>query len=112
MDELRIHPPPVAAEDLERLLDAARAALKYSDDLDKHAPEGTALGGEGRVHWMLREAVRRCSFEIRDCPECDGGIIPGPTAHPMERPIPECCSSCGGSGRVSVFSYGRPRGRR
>ena len=112
MDELRIHPPPVAAEDLERLLDAARAALKYLDDLDKHAPEGMAFGGEGRVRRMLREAVRRCSFEIRDCPDCEGGTLPGPTAHPTERPTPAPCPSCGGSGRVGVFSYGGPRSRR
>ena len=109
MDELRIHLPPVAAEDLERLLDAARAALKYLDDLDKHAPESMASGGEGR---MLREAVRRCSFEIRDCPDCDGGIILGPTAHPMERPEPTPCPACGGHGTVRVFAYPRPKARR
>ncbi len=112
MDELRIHPPPVAAEDLERLLDAARAALKYLDDLDKHGPEGMSFGGEGRVRRMLREAVRRCSFEFRDCPDCDGGIVPGPTAHPMERPTPGSCTSCEGSGRMKVFCYGRSRDRR
>ena len=32
-----------------------------------------AHGGEAKVRRMLREAVRRCSFEMRPCPACDGG---------------------------------------
>lgn len=115
MDELRIHPPPaVGTEELEKLLEAARAALKYLDDLDRHGPADLPrLGGEGRIRRRLRDAIRLCSFEVRPCAACGGGgTVPGPTDHPMERPELAACPECGGSGVARVFSYPRPKTRR
>jgi len=96
-------------EDHAKLLEAARAALRYLDDLDRHAPEGFCMGGEGRVRKQLREAVRRCSFEMRPCDACDGGVTHAPVSHPMERPRMVPCLECGGSGERKVYSYGRPK---
>ena len=41
------------------LLEAAKAALKWLDAFDEHAPEGFAFGGEARVRRQLRRAIRR-----------------------------------------------------
>ncbi len=43
----------------DELLEAAKAALRYLDDLDRHAPEGYCRGNEGRVRAQLRKAIRR-----------------------------------------------------
>ncbi len=106
--------PPITATpaDHERLLDAARAALALLDRMDTHLPEGYSLGGEGKVRRMLREAVRSCSYEVRECEFCDGGTTHAPTTHPMERPRTVACGECGGSGERRVYSYGKPRRRR
>jgi hypothetical protein len=45
-------------EDHARLLEAAKAALRYLDDLDAHAPEGFHFGGEAKVRRQLRRAIR------------------------------------------------------
>jgi len=52
------HPPDTAPEDVERLLDAARAALAWFYRFDEHAPEGLAFGGEAKVRRQLRQAIR------------------------------------------------------
>ncbi len=102
----------ITPEDQARLLDAARAALRYLDDLDKHAPEGFSMGNEGRVRKQLREAVRRCSFEMRRCEFCDDGTTYAPTTHPMQRPRTIACPECKGTGERKVYSYGPPKARR
>jgi hypothetical protein len=43
------------------LLAAARAALKYLDDLDAHAPEGVHFGGESKIRRQLRRAIARAA---------------------------------------------------
>jgi hypothetical protein len=101
--------PGITPQDHERLLTAARDALALLDRMDAHAPEGLSFGGEGKVRRRLREAVRRCSFEIRPCAACDEGATQAPTRHPMEVPRIVSCSECGGSGRVRVYSYGPPK---
>jgi hypothetical protein len=45
-------------EDHARLLEAAKAALRYLDDLDAHAPEGFHFGGEAKIRRQLRQAIR------------------------------------------------------
>lgn len=108
-------PPTITAtpEDVGSLLAAARAALRYLDDLDRHAPiDAPRLGNEGCIRRQLREAVRRCSFEMRACEACDGGTTHAPTRHPMERPRLVSCGECGGTGERKVFSYPRPKARR
>lgn len=113
MDRISVPPPATEHEAAHAaLLDAARAALEWLRRFQRHAPPEARFGGEERLTRRLSAAVRKCSFEVRGCPECDGGTVPGPTAHPMERPKPEPCPACGGAGSVKVFSYGRPRGRR
>jgi hypothetical protein len=115
VDRASLPPSPITGttpEDVGSLLDAARAALKYLDDLDRHAPEGYGLGGEGRIRRQLREAVRRCSFEMRPCEACDGGMTHAPIRHPMERPRLVSCGECGGTGRRKVFAYPKPKARR
>lgn len=115
MDRASLPPPPIAGttpEDVGSLLDAARAALEYLDDLDKHAPEGFCMGGEQKLRRQLREAVRRCSFEMRPCRACDDGTTHAPTRHPMERPRTISCPECGGTGEARVYSYGPPKARR
>ncbi len=53
-------PAPITPdpEDHERLLEAARSALRLLDAMDQHAPEGLAFGGEHRVRRELRKAIR------------------------------------------------------
>ncbi len=44
MDRASLSPPTtpgITTEDVDRLLEAAKAALRYLDDLDCHAPEGS-----------------------------------------------------------------------
>ncbi len=94
------------------LLNAARDALDWIRRFQKHAPEEARFGGEERVARRLSAAVRLCSFEIRDCPQCDGGTVPGPTASPMERPALAPCPACEGRGTVRVFAYPKPSARR
>jgi hypothetical protein len=103
-------PAPITPEDLERLLTAARAALRLLNDLDEHLPiDAPRLGNEGRIRKQLREAVRRCSYETRPCTACDGGRNHAPTRHSMERPRTIDCPECSGSGQVRVYSYGPPK---
>ena len=45
----------------DELLEAAKAALRHLNDLDRHAPEGYCLGNEGRVRKQLRQAIRLAS---------------------------------------------------
>ncbi len=109
-DSLASAPPPgITPEDAAALLEAARSALDLLDRMDAHAPEGLAFGGEGKVRRRLRDAVRRCSVEIRPCVACDGGVTHAPVGHPMEAPRLVSCPECGGSGRVRAYTYGRPR---
>ena len=114
LTEQSLAPPSgaITPEDASALLDAARAALRYLDDLDKHAPEGFCMGNEGSVRKQLREAVRRCSFEIRPCAACDDGVTHAPTLHPMERPRTITCPECSGTGERKVFAYPKPKARR
>ena len=104
--------PGIAPDDVAALLGAARSALDLLDRIDKHAPEGFCMGGEGRVRKQLREAVRRCSFEIRPCSACDGGVTHAPTRHPMARPRTITCPECSGTGERKVFAYPKPKAGR
>ena len=116
MTEESLAPPSgaIIPEDLQRLLTAARAALRLLSDLDKHLPQDAPrLGNEGRVRRQLREAIRLASFEVRRCDDFDGGgEVPDPDAAPMQRPALVTCPSCGGDGGVRVFVYERPKARR
>ena len=115
MDRASVSPPTVTAtpEDHEHLLSAAREALRLLDAQDAHLPiDAPRVGGEGHVRKQLREAVRRCSFEVRACEACDDGTTYAPTRHPMERPRLVSCPECGGSGERRVFAYERPKARR
>lgn len=105
-------PAPITLDDLERLVSAAREALALLDRIDQHAPEGLAFGGESKVRRKLREAVRRCSFEVRPCEFCDGGMTHATPRHPQERPRLIPCPECRGSGKRRVFTYGLPKGLR
>jgi hypothetical protein len=53
-------PAPITPdpEEHERLLEAARSALRLLDAMDQHAPEGLTFGDEHRVRCELRKAIR------------------------------------------------------
>lgn len=104
-------PPGITPQDHERLLEAAHEALALLDRIDRHAPDGLTFGSEGRVRRVLRDAIHACSFEVRPCAACDDGTTHATPRHPQERPRLVSCGECGGSGRVRVYSYGRPRRR-
>lgn len=114
MTESSVSPPTtvITPQEHERLLDAAREALALLDRIDRHAPEGLAFGGEGRVRRILRDAIRQASFEVRDCPSCEGGTTLAPVRHPMERPRIVNCEECSGTGQTRVFAYPKPKARR
>ena len=99
--------PGISPQDHVRLLDAAREALAWFERFDRHAPSDMHFGGEAKIRKQLRTVIRLASFELRLCVDCGGGgTVPGPTSHPMERPAPSSCLTCGGSGERKVYSYG------
>ena len=114
MTEQSIHPPPtVGTEDIERLLTAAREALSLLDRMDAHLPiDAPRVGGEAKVRKALREAVHRCSYELRPCEACDDGTTHAPVRHQMERPRTIVCGECSGTGQTRVFTYMKPKARR
>lgn len=66
MDEQSVArtPRPVSPPDPEdhaRLLEAARAALRWFEEFDRHAPSDFVFGGEAQVRRRLRRAIRRAS---------------------------------------------------
>jgi hypothetical protein len=46
------------AQDVTRLLDAAKSALRLLDAMDEHMPADMCFGGEARVRRELRTAIR------------------------------------------------------
>jgi hypothetical protein len=55
-------PRPVTTEQQEahdELLKAAKAALRWLDALDQHAPDGWHFGGEAKIRRQLRRAIGR-----------------------------------------------------
>ncbi|CAA9457756.1 MAG: hypothetical protein AVDCRST_MAG02-1726 [uncultured Rubrobacteraceae bacterium] len=114
MDRTSLPPPTTTEQEAAKaaLLDAARDALEWLRRFQRHAPAEARFGGEEGLTRRLSSAVRMCSFEVRDCPECDDGLAYAPTEHPMERPRSVPCPSCGGTGRTRVFAYARPKARR
>lgn len=44
-------------EDHARLLEATRAALKWLDDFEQHAPDSCHFGGEEKLRRQLRSAI-------------------------------------------------------
>lgn len=104
--------PGITPQDHARLPDAAREALAWFERFDRHAPSDMYFGGESKVRKALREAVRRCSYELRHCEACDDGTTYASVSHPMERPRVVPYGECSGSGRVRVFTYPTNRTRR
>lgn len=58
---------PIGERDHERLLDAAREALRLLDDMDQHMPDGLTFGNEPTVRRQLRDALRFADGPL--CPD-------------------------------------------
>lgn len=69
MQRITSGPLPRARDPREELVEAVRAALRWFERFDAHAPSDLHFGGEGRVRKQLREALRLADAPLAPDPQ-------------------------------------------
>ncbi len=79
--------------------------------MSRFEPGEAAAAPESASDVRGTDLMAACRYEERECWRCLGGRVQE-AAGPAEGPRFVPCPDCGGTRRVSVYLYPKPRGRR